>query len=234
MANFSGRYNEQSPLAARGWKISANGSTQDNINFTFDTVLDWGELSNGVWTLGVYDNSALDVGILDSWTLDIVGKPAVNSSNFIYTNEFPSIVSINPTRAYLSDPTGINDTINTAALGSDDRIDLTGSTPSIINGANLYISTVNNFKTAIGGDGSDILICNSLSNNVFAGPGDDFIYSGRGSDTIDGGMGSDTVIFPAHFIISFNMIKLMGIILLLTPAARMARIQLKMLRLLNF
>ncbi|MEI8142967.1 MAG: S8 family serine peptidase, partial [Chitinophagia bacterium] len=68
--------------------LSAYGSNQDNIHFTFDTVLNWGENSSGTWLLGVYDNAYGDVGTFDSWTLNLIGKPASSDDIYIFTNEF--------------------------------------------------------------------------------------------------------------------------------------------------
>ena len=104
--------------------LSAYGSSQDNVHFTFNTVLDWGEAASGNWTLNVRDLQAGDTGSFDSWSIDLIGHASSPDHTFIYTNEFPSLVAADPSRGVLSDPDGGIDTINTGALGSDDRIDL--------------------------------------------------------------------------------------------------------------
>ena len=162
--------------------LSAFGSSQDNIHFTFDTVLDWGESAAGIWTLAVYDHQAVDVGTLVDWTLDIVGKAASPSHTFIYTNEFPTLVAADPRRASLSDPGGKDDVINTGALGDDNRIDLSGMTVSVLNGAILNIVPGTPIKTAIGGAGDDVLIAGSTGNILIGMSGNDTIVGGAGAD----------------------------------------------------
>ncbi|HEY0009674.1 MAG TPA: S8 family serine peptidase [Tepidisphaeraceae bacterium] len=45
----------------------------DNLNWTFSTVRDWGELSAGLWTLSLRDHFAVDTGQLNSWSLNFFG-----------------------------------------------------------------------------------------------------------------------------------------------------------------
>lgn len=174
--------------------LSAFGSSQDNIHFTFDTVLDWGENSAGVWGLGVYDAAAGSFGTLDSWTIDIVGKAEGKDRVFIYTNEYPSIVAAEPGRALLSDPGGGHDTINAGALGLDNRIDLSGATLSVLNGANLAIAPGTTVDKAVGGDGNDSLVASPRGSVLRGMGGNDTIIGGIGPDTLDGGGGIDSLI----------------------------------------
>ena len=183
-----------SPSGTKSWlmwqptgaPLSAFGPNQSNVHFTFDTVFDWGESGSGTWTLNVTDLTSGNVGTLDSWTLDLIGKSGSSDHNFIFTNEYPSLVAANPNRAILSDMGGGNDTINAGALGSNDRIDLSGKTASVILGANLGIAPGTVIKTAIGGDGHNVLIANDTGCTL-AGMG--------GNDTLTGGTGVDTALY---------------------------------------
>jgi subtilisin-like proprotein convertase family protein/subtilisin family serine protease len=165
--------------------VSGNGSTQENIHFTLDTVLDWGESSQGNWTLGVYDVNAGVVGTLDSWTLNLIGAEATTDNTYIYTDEFGSTASVDAQRQQLSDDQG-NDTINAAAVSSNSNISLVAGSTSMIAGTSLQISANTSIENAIGGDGNDQLTGNQANNRL---------TGMRGNDTLDGGAGIDTAIY---------------------------------------
>lgn len=186
--------------------LSAVGSSQSNIHFTFDTVLDMGEAATGDWTLNVRDLAANNTGTFDSWSIDIVGHKASADHTFFYTNEFPDLVKADATRGTLSDPNGGIDTINESALGSDDRIDLSGATASTINGGILNIAKGTTIQNVYAGDGNDTLIANPVGSVLVAGGGNDTMLGGAGNDTfvvgtgnatIDGGGGVNTVTINA-------------------------------------
>jgi subtilisin-like proprotein convertase family protein len=174
--------------------LSAVGSSQHDVHFTFDTVLDWGESAAGKWTLNVRDLKTGDVGTFIDWTLDLIGHNASNDRSFIYTNEFPDLVAADPARGILRDPLGGNDTINASALGSDDRIDLSGLTASSINGGTLNIAAGTTIRNAFGGDGNDLLIANKAGGSLYGMAGDDTLNGGAGFDALDGGAGNDVLI----------------------------------------
>lgn len=174
--------------------LSAFGSSQRDIHFTFDTVLNWGESSVGNWTLGVYDAEAGDTGTFDSWTLSLIGKPASKDRVFVYTNEYPSLVAADPTRGVVKDVGGGHDTINAAALGLDNRIDLSGATASQLNGAALTIAPGTTVDKAVGGDGFDTLIASARGSTLRGMGGDDRLQGSTGNDTLDGGTGFDTLL----------------------------------------
>lgn len=171
--------------------LSAVGSNQHDIHFTFDTVLDWGESARGRWTLAVIDLGTGNAGTLDSWSIDVIGHQPTADHTFIYTAQYAQLVAADPSRGTLSDPNGGIDTINTSALGSDDRIDLTGATASVINGANLTIAPGTTIRNAYGGDGSDVLIANAKGSVLHGMAGADTLTGGAGNDTLDGGAAND-------------------------------------------
>lgn len=171
--------------------LSAVGSDQHDIHFTFDTVLDWGESARGRWTLGVIDLGTGNAGTLDSWSIDIIGHKPTADHTFIYTAQYAQMVAADPSRGTLSDPSGGIHTINASALGSDDRIDLSGATASVIDGANLTIAQGTTILNAYGGDGNDVLIANAKGSVLHAMAGSDTLTGGAGNDTLDGGAGND-------------------------------------------
>ena len=184
--------------------LSAFGSSQHNIHFTFDSVLNWGESSVGTWQLKVVDASPGDVGTLDSWSIDLIGKAASIDKVFVYTNEFPSLAAADPSRDILSDPGAGTDTINAAALGLNNRIDLSKATASMLNGVPLTIAQNTEIRNATGGSGNDVLVANPLgsvlrgmdgNDTLLGGPGNDTLIGGTGDDSLDGGGGLNTAVF---------------------------------------
>ena len=166
-------------------RLAAFGTDQHDIHFTFDTVLSWGENSLGNWQLRVYDNAAISVGTFDSWTLNLIGKPASADDVYIYTDEFAQACLDQPSRSTLTDTGGI-DTINAAACSSNLLLNLTAGSVSSINGRSFTISTGTIIENAFGGDGDDNISGNDVS-NVLSG--------GRGNDILDGGGGIDTALY---------------------------------------
>jgi subtilisin-like proprotein convertase family protein len=102
--------------------LSAFGQNQANIDFTFNTVLSMGESGAGTWTLAVLDMAGGYVGQLNSWTLNLIGKPESADDTYIYTNEFAEAVADQAGRATLTDASG-TDTLNAAAVTGAMTID---------------------------------------------------------------------------------------------------------------
>lgn len=173
--------------------LSAYGSSQSDVHFTFDTVLDWGESATGKWSLNVRDLQSGNAGTFTDWSIDLIGHQASPDHSFIYTNEFPQLVAADPSRGVLSDTSGRVDTINTGALGSDDRLDLSGLTASLINGGKLTIAAGTVVRNAYGGDGNDIIIANAAGGELHGMAGNDTLRGGAGRDLLEGGAGSDMI-----------------------------------------
>ncbi|MGZ5199112.1 MAG: S8 family serine peptidase [Telluria sp.] len=173
--------------------LSAVGSSQHDIHFTFDTVLDWGESAQGDWAINVRDLATGNTGTFDSWSIDLAGHAASSDHTFVYTAMYANTVANDPKRAVLSDPLGATDTINAAALGTNDRIDLSGATPSTIDGAQLTIAQGTTIRNAYGGDGNNVLIANAKGSVLHGMGGNDTLTGDAGNDTLDGGAGNDTI-----------------------------------------
>ncbi len=168
--------------------LSAYGTSQDNIHFTFDTVLNWGESSVGNWALSVTDWASGYVGRFDSWTLTLIGKPASADDTYVFTNEYSESLSTQPSRGVLNDTSGIN-TINAAAVSSASVINLVSGANSTIDGATLAIGASAVIENAYGGDGNDTITGNSAAN---------VLWGMRGNDTLDGGAGIDTAVYSGN------------------------------------
>lgn len=173
--------------------LSAVGSSQSDIHFTFDTVLDWGESAAGKWSLNVVDLNTGATGSFTGWTLDLIGQAAGKDHTYIYTNDYPALVAQDPSRAILSDSGGGNDTINLGALGADNYLDLSGATASSINDGKLTIAAGTTVRNGYGGDGNDTLIANKLGGALHGMDGNDILTGGAGRDVLDGGNGDDTL-----------------------------------------
>lgn len=170
--------------------LSAYGSAQDDVHFTFDSVLNWGENSTGTWSLSVADNVAGDVGMLENWTLTLVGRPQSADDVYVYTNEYPDLVAADPSRAVLADTDGGRNTLNAAALGLDNRIDLQARSATL-NGTPLSIAAGTTIRTAVGGSGNDTLVAASTGSVLRGMDGTDTLRGGSGNDWLEGGADGD-------------------------------------------
>ncbi|MFE0754849.1 S8 family serine peptidase [Inquilinus sp. NPDC058860] len=168
---------------------AANGSSQDNIAFTFGTVQDWGESGQGAWTLTIRDLVSGDVGILNSWSLRLYGDAAGANDTYVYTDEFAT-VGADAARRTLADGGGV-DTINGAALTGAALIDLLDGTATIA-GRVIAFAAGTAIENAISGDGNDQLTGSAAGNELTGGRGNDLLRGGAGADVLRGGAGSDT------------------------------------------
>ena len=169
---------------------SPYGQSQDNINFTFNTVLSWGESSIGTWYLSVFDQASLITGTLNSWTLNLIGKPDSPDDVYVYTNEFSESVVDQTYRAALTDSGGI-DQINASAVSTATSLNLQAGSQSIIDGRALTISTGSLIENAVSGDGNDSISGNQTANSLRGMRGNDSLSGGDGNDSLEGGMGND-------------------------------------------
>ncbi len=172
--------------------LSAYGSDQADINFTFDTVLSMGESSLGRWDLTVFDLEAGDAGTLRSWTLNLVGKPDSADDLYLYTDEFSESAAGAAARRTLTD-TGGTDMLNAAAVSTRVLIDLNPGASSTIDGTTLKTSSSTVIENAWGGDGADTLTGNSANNRLYGGRGNDSLSGGTGNDVLTGGYGNDVI-----------------------------------------
>jgi subtilisin-like proprotein convertase family protein/subtilisin family serine protease len=189
-----------SPAGTKSWLLSRPGQSedspfgqsQDNINFTFNTVLSLGEGSVGTWTLSISDNAFFDAGTLNSWTLNLIGKPVSDDDVYVYTHEFSESVADQAYRATLTDSGGI-DQINTSAVSAATSLNLQAGSQSSIDGRALSIGTGAVIEHAVTGDGDDSIFGNEATNYLRGMRGNDSLSGGEGNDSLEGGMGDDTL-----------------------------------------
>jgi subtilisin-like proprotein convertase family protein len=170
-------------------------TTQANIDFTFSTTHDRGELSGGAWTLTVTDTQTGAAGVLQAWQIRVYGDP-VGNDTYVYTDEFSTLAAADPSRLQLSDSGG-TDNINTASLASDTVLDLRPGHTSVIDGQNVSIGASTVIENADTGDGNDTLIGNDADNSLRGWRGNDWLDGGAGADTFYGGAGDDTYVVDA-------------------------------------
>jgi len=146
-------------------------------------------VSGGAWKLEVTDSATGQTGTLESWTLNLRGKPSSTDDEYYYTDEFG--IAPGAARGTLNDTNGGRDTINAAAVSTNSTINLNNGSTSTIAGRNLIVN--GGIEWAYGGDGNDSITGNSLSNYLVGGRGNDVINGGDGSDMLDGGRGNDSI-----------------------------------------
>jgi subtilisin-like proprotein convertase family protein len=159
------------------------GISDDNINFTVSSNAFWGEESSGNWRLKVYDLNLRDVGNLVSWNLNVYGDDNVNDDNYVFTNEYSSLVLKDPSRSTISDSGGI-DTLNLSANAGNNIINLSAGAINQVGGAAMVIAAGTVIENVFTGDGNDVIIANAENNKIMGGRGNDIISTGKGSDTV--------------------------------------------------
>ena len=168
------------------------GSQNDNINFRFSSMRQWGEIAAGEWTLTVRDAATGQVGTLNTWELRAIGDFAGSDNMYVYTDDFGIVPGAG--FASLADTNGGNDTINTAPIKGSVIVDLipgpTGRTSIKQQRVVIGASTV--IENAISGDGDDTLVGNDAENVLRGGRGDDLLVGSAAADVMDGGPGVDT------------------------------------------
>lgn len=177
-----------STLVNRPGRTATNpfGSNLDNIVFTLSSAHFWGEAFDGTWQITVTDADGTFAGLFAGWALTGHGDSASDDDVYVYTDEYAR--HLTTARATLSDAGG-TDTINAAAVTTDNNIDLS---PDAV-GSNVIIPTGTTIENLIAGDGNDTLAGNAVANVLNGGRGSDQMSGRGGDDTLKGGDGSDTM-----------------------------------------
>lgn len=94
---------------------------------------------------------------------------------------------------------GGKDTLDFSGFTQNQKINLNEASFSDVGGlvGNVSIAKGVTVENAIGGSGNDLLIGNSVSNELKAGAGNDILFGAGGADKLWGGVGSDTFVFAA-------------------------------------
>jgi subtilisin-like proprotein convertase family protein len=189
-----------SPSGTNSWLIykagesseSPYGLSQNNINFTFNTVLSMGERSIGSWSLAVFDFVVGDFGTLNSWSINLIGRNISDDDTYFYSDEYSDALFTDSSRSTLTDLGGI-DSINASMVTSDLRLDLNPGSVNTIDGRTLTIAAGTIIENAFGGDGNDLIGGNNSANVLMGMRGNDILYGMDGNDTLDGGTGNDVL-----------------------------------------
>lgn len=173
------------PLFAAGQDDDDDDEEDDDntLQYTFNTVLNWGANLEGEWTLKI--SNALDEGTiqLNDWSLLAYTAGQVNHGTQVFTDEFADFAALQSERSTLDAANGT--TLNAAAVTADVRFDLTDSL-AWIGDTVVTLNNSNDFLHLISGDGNDTLIGNGASNILMAG---------RGHNHLDGSAGLDVARF---------------------------------------
>ncbi|MBE9115730.1 S8 family serine peptidase [Lusitaniella coriacea LEGE 07157] len=183
-----------SPDGTESVLVNRPGNRLDDgkdILFTLSSTHYWGENSAGDWTLNVRDLAGQDVGVLNSWMLNLYGDLESANDTYIYTNEFANY-SDSFSRRILNDTSGV-DTINAAAITSNSYLNLNPGSVNFLAGNTLSIGIGTLIENAFGGDGDDTMVGNSVANLLQGDRGDDYLQGNGGDDTLKGNTGNDVV-----------------------------------------
>ena len=170
-----------------------NGIYSGTIDFVFSSTAHWGENSAGTWTLNIQDAAFLDSGMLNSWSLEFLGKESSADDRYIFTDEFGAFSGSDLlVRSTIADTNGGTDTVNLAAVTTNSTLDLATETGTIA-GKAVTIAPGTVIEVVYGGDGNDFLSGNIADNALYGGRGNDDLRGGSGSDILYGEAGDDVL-----------------------------------------
>ena len=168
------------------------GAQSANIFYRFSSMRQWGEPTQGTWTLTIRDSATGDIGTLEYCDLRVFGDFVPADSLYVFTDDFGRGVTASGFDT-LHDVDGGNDTINVSPVRDSVIVDLKpGSQRSVIRGATLRIGADTLIENAFCGDGDDTVVGNDAENVIRTGRGDDTLKGSPGADVMDGGDGDDT------------------------------------------
>jgi Ca2+-binding RTX toxin-like protein len=174
----------------------------DTLDHVFTSARMRGEKSAGRWSLEVIDAITGEAGVLHEWSLNTYGSLASTDDHHVYTDAFAQLAS-QEGRGVLKDQNGGIDTLNLAALGQGNDVDLMRGQATVA-GQMLVIEQPEGIDNIIGGQFDDTLIGNQLANILVGGRGGDVLSGGAGDDvifisrdggsTVSGGAGRDVFV----------------------------------------
>ncbi|SBW81126.1 hypothetical protein PVE_R1G3244 [Pseudomonas veronii 1YdBTEX2] len=169
----------------------ANPSGATLLDVDLMSVQFRGEDTYGNWQLVIEDKAVGAAGLGGvSASLQVAGTAQDGVKHYVLTDEYAGSWRIDP----VSGPSELN----AADVSSAVRIDLSGTTASLVNGQTLtvmpgvdrVVGTDGN-DTLLGTDGDETLIGARGNDTLTGGDGKDRLEGGQGSDTLDGGAGKD-------------------------------------------
>lgn len=170
--------------------------------FTMGSKAWWGEDSGGTWTVRLYGLTSSNA-LIEGVNLTIWGDEVPQARNFVFTDDYATIIANDAQRENISDRTSIavadgeTAILNAAAVSTDVKVNLAQSYATIA-GIEVSIHEQTQVSSVFSGDGNDILLGDDGNNSFFAG---------RGSNAIDGGGGIDTLLYSgsrANYSVNFD------------------------------
>lgn len=173
-------------MARSGWRWTFGDESFRGL----DAAGTWGVLIRNQGSLPNFDYL-----VVNSVRLDLFGAPGTRNDIYTYTQDFPTLLALQPQRARLEDTDGGTDWINMAAIAGSVSADLGANGRVRVDGQDWFrlgrdAATIENIVT---GDGNDRLKGNALDNHIMGMRGHDRIEGLDGNDTLDGGAGNDTL-----------------------------------------
>lgn len=162
-------------------------TTPTELDYTLNTVLNWGADLAGVWTLRLTNGAEGATVHLKDWSMLAHTAGNAGGGAQIFTDEFARFAQEDMSRSALDAANGT--TLNAAAVTGDVRFDLAGG-PSRIAATDITLNDTGSFRQLISGDGNDVLIGNGADNVLMAG---------RGNNHVDGGAGVDVMRLIGEF-----------------------------------
>jgi len=156
----------------------------NNIDWEFGFQHARGDSGKGIWQVSISGPAGANLKFKPYQIgLDFYGKSKEYlSKELIYTDSFS--IFEKDTRDKINYTLKDFDTINTVAVTSGVKIDLSGDSTSRISGKKITFSAGHKIKNIKAGDGDDELIGNDISNTFMPGRGNDNIYTGGGNNII--------------------------------------------------
>jgi hypothetical protein len=142
--------------------------------------------------LAVFDLEVGDLGTLNSWSINLIGRNISDDDTYFYSDEYSDALLTDRSRSTLTDLVG-TDLINASMVTSDLRLDLNPGSVCTIDGQSLTLATGTVIENAFGGDGNDSITGNNSANVLMGMRGNDILYGVDGNDTLDGGTGNDVL-----------------------------------------
>lgn len=156
-----------------------DGPIVDSLNYTFNSVQNWGETLQGEWTLRLINDSSSAPVILNGWSIKAYASNLDAPVAQIFTNEFDIFVKNNASRLDIDARNGVD--LNASAITDNTIFDLS-SGMSQLDGIAITLKDPALFRNLFSGDGNDRLIGNASNNLLLAGRGNNFIDGSQGDD----------------------------------------------------
>lgn len=162
----------------------ANPSGATLLDVDLMSVQFRGEDTYGNWQLVIEDKAVGAAGLGGARaSLQVAGTAQDGVKHYVLTDEYAGNWRIDP----VSGPSELN----AAAVSSAVRIDLSGTTASLVNGRSLTVMP--GVDRVVGTDGNDTLLGSGADETLIGARGNDTLTGGDGKDRLEGGQGSDVL-----------------------------------------